>query len=336
MSVRDLLRRVLRRVLPAPVRRAMGLALELRLRYRWHLGRVNRAYSTHYRDCRRRYAADGHVAGSSCGEVGVRVLHDGHAPQMVPWPSSYAALVARLSRDARERLSRTAGSHLHPPPVELAERTADTPAVQGGKVLIQKLYDPLDMDGLELLCEALLPILERDVYGSYIHVDKVYVSRTYTTDVRDGGSFQWHFDKHPRESLKLLIYLSDVTAACAPFTYLAREDGAAVRGRPSMTGRAVCREEEMAHWCAQGFVPRAALGPAGTCILFDDNVIHRATFASGGVRDALFLVLRPSGVARRPYVDHRWTGSLPHRDVSDDPEDIAPHLATEFSGKDYR
>jgi hypothetical protein len=82
----------------------------------------------------------------------------------------------------------------------------------------------------------------------------------------------------------------------------------------------------MAAHHAKGRRTQAVTGPRGTAVLFNDNVIHRATFATERHRDALILQLRPTRQRRLPYVDPRWTGSYQHRDFNRDPERLEPEI----------
>ena len=65
-------------------------------------------------------------------------------------------------------------------------------------------------------------------------------------------------------------------------------------------------------------------GPAGTMIIFDDNIIHRGTLALEAHRDVLVLQVRPAAFRAEPYVSDRWTRSFQHLDVNRDPRDVTP------------
>ena len=88
----------------------------------------------------------------------------------------------------------------------------------------------------------------------------------------------------------------------------------------------------MAAYEAMGCRPCAVTGPRGTLVLFNDNVIHRATLADRAHRDVVVLQLRPVDAPQRPFVDPRWTGSFQHLDFNRDPRRIEPqpwpHAAT--------
>jgi len=242
-------------------------------------------------------------------------------------PGDYEALIDRIARDIQEKLAWTAHCRMHPHIERLPPRTADVPEIGRGEVMIQKLTDPLPIDGLNELCDAIVPSLEQQVFRSPVTVDSVQVSRTHTSPGRPEGSFLWHHDEFPREILKLLIYLNDVDETTAPFTYLEGPDGLPVVGSPlPMFGYSRISAERMETYLSAGCRVRQWLGPRGTCLLFSSTIVHRATFAQRGHRDALFLTLRPTRARRTPYVDVRWTATIRHFDFSPDPEDTLPPL----------
>jgi hypothetical protein len=323
-----MLSRLARRVLPARVRAPLARIRSFPRAY-WTARRVSTEYSRQYADAQRQYRADGHVPAQgrpSLGAVGVRTLGPGAPSNLIALPPSYGELVGRIQRNLSERLSWSANSWFHPPPAQLAARTDDVEEVRRGDVIIIKLRDHLNIDGLEDLCAELIPEVERAIFGSYVLVDKVYVYRTLVSRRRDQGSWLWHFDQHPLEVLKLMIYLTDVGEDTAPFTYLsAGGTGDAVMGtRHPLYSRSRIPASVMEAHIAKGCRVRPVTGPCGTAVVFNDNVIHRATFAERRHRDVIVLQLRPATERRLPYVHPAWTGSWQHRDFNADPRQVEP------------
>ena len=317
-----------KRLLPAGLRGRLNEILAPVRSYRL-ARRVCRAYSDHHTKAQARYRADGHSSGPlpSLQHVGVRVL-TGDSSSAIALPPDYDDLVGRMQRDLAERLAWSRNSTFYPCPPYLADRTEDIEEVKRGEVLTLALKQHLDIDGLESLCERILPEVERAIYGSYVLVDKVYVLRTMAGRHRDQSSWLWHYDEHPVEILKLMIYLTDVDEHTAPFTYLSTGvPGKAVMGtNMPLYGQSRIPSSTMASYFAKGCRPQPVTGPRGTMVLFNDNIIHRATFAEGRHRDALTLQLRPCSARRRPYIGAGWTGSFPHRDFNRDPEQVEPQV----------
>lgn len=323
--------RLARTVLPSPVRTQVRRAFVSVRDYR-RARRVLRTYSRHYADVRRQYRRErpgSPVSVESLAAVGVRTVRPGAPGNIIALPPNHLDLVERLHHDVQERLSWTARCRLYPLPASAAlpERTADVAEVRQGGVLTLQLAETSALDGLEEFCAHVIPEVERAVYGAYVLVDKVYVYRTLVSRHRPAGSsWAWHYDEHPREVLKLMIYLTDVTEDAAPFTYLsARESGHAVLGsRNPLFGQSRIPAPVMEAHAAQGCRARAVTGPRGTVVLFNDNVIHRATLADRRCRDVLVLQLRPTCPPRRPFIDPRWTGSFQHLDFNRDPNQVEP------------
>ena len=122
-----------------------------------------------------------------------------------------------------------------------------------------------------------------------------------------------------------MIYLTDVDAETGPFEY-GREGKTQrpIMGGPvaPLYGDSRIPEKALKDYLARGFEPYRVIGPRGTMILFDDNVLHRATVPSRGYRDVLMFQIRPSTSRRRPCVDPRWTGSFQHAPFNADPTDV--------------
>jgi hypothetical protein len=333
MSVATRIRGVLGPLLPAPIRLCLRHSVAGRPVQFFRTRSRAAAYARHHARCRRSFAPRGPktalvlrdfrwvipaLAGAATAGTGVRL------------PPDYDGLIERIARDVDEKLSWTAHGRLHPPVDPLPPRTDDKPEVRRGDVIIQKLANPLPIDGLNALCDGLLPSIGAEVFESHVTVDTIQVHRTYASSRPAGGSFLWHHDEFPREILKLLIYLTDVDADTAPFTYLEGPDGRPVLGsRTPLFAASRISRERMDGFLAGGCRVRQLTGPRGTCVLFSPVIVHRATIAARGHRDALFLRLRPSPVRRTPYVDERWTGTLRHADYSPDPrQDLPPPAGT--------
>lgn len=287
-------------------------------------------YSRHYRRARAAYRALHDRAETVCdiGQIGVRVISPA-APGSFILPPDYQTLVSRVAEQAEVLLGQTDKCAFFPPADggALPARTHDVREVRDGKVMAIQLLDPLSVPGIAQLSEPLVREFERRIYGSFVIVDKVYVYRSPVCRAAPAKSWLWHFDNHPREMLKVMVYLTDVDAGTAPFEYLEDASGRAVYGAPLAPafGNSRVAESTVREHLDRGCACRRVTGPRGTIILFDDNVIHRATLAAAAHRDVLVLQVRPAAFAADPHIDPRWTGSFRHRAFNRDPADLAPH-----------
>jgi len=244
--------------------------------------------------------------------------------------SGHAEVIEHIARQAARLLETPSTCRFVPPlpsPIAAAT-TSEIEAVRRGEVLAVQVRDPLAIDGLNTLAEPLTCELERTVYRSFALVDKVYVYRSIVSAQAPRGSWLWHYDNHPPEIVKALIYLTDVDESSAPFEYLRDRDGGAVVGAPITPrfGHGRVSDDIVDQVLAAGGRRCIVTGPRGTTILFDDNVLHRATVATGRHRDVLTFQVRPWLFQVEPRIDRRWTGSFPHWDIQDDPWVLAPRL----------
>jgi hypothetical protein len=291
-------------------------------------------YTWHYQRARRIFRHGGFTAApavKSVREVGVRVISSGGKDGLIELPDNYPELVDRVSESAKRRLDRSQDCSFFPalPEQPLPERTEDIPAVRNGEVIMMRLKDPFAVDGLEELCFPIMQELERKVYGAHVMADKVYVYRSPVSRQTPRGSWLWHFDNHPYEVLKVMIYLSDVGEHSAPFEYLRSPGpGGSVAGSPiaPLYGHSRIPRKAFARHLEKGVVRQKVTGPKGTLILFDNDVIHRGNLAAQASRDVLIFQVRPAAARLRPYVDPRWTGSFQHADFNLDPGDVNPSI----------
>lgn len=187
------------------------------------------------------------------------------------------------------------------------------------------------------LIALLKPQLERDVFGSYVHVDNVKVYRSFVTNENSTSSWLWHIDNAPKEQIKILIYLTDVEGdGDGQFEFIT--DGKSTEGIKIPTGRvsyddwvdpweggkAKFSAEDafgnLHHWAGTDRVPPSIVnsllsnikfqsefakgvggcklgkvtGKRGKLLLFDNNIIHRATTCRKKHRDVVVFQFKPS------------------------------------------
>lgn len=262
---------------------------------------ILRRYSSHYARARRAYDRRATNATAGPRAVGVRLL-----------PSADPVRVAQVAANVAAACERSSSRRFFPS--EISPITIE-------------LGDPFVLEGLHELCDPLLTGLEASVYGSYTIADKVYVYRTLVSTARPQKSWLWHFDNHPRELLKLMVYLTDVEDGNAPFEYLRhRATGAPLYGSPIAPtfGTSRVSGEQVEAVLRDGWERRRITGPRGTMILFDDNVVHRATMATTGHRDVVVFQVRPVPFRVANHIDARWTGTFGDRQFPLDPNELQP------------
>ncbi len=318
----------LRRFAEPPLRAAYHVAREVVLYPRAQ--RILRAYEAHYQEARRVYASKGHTMKQALTQVLVRAFSADKPDALLTLPDRYGPCVERIRRYAQAQLERSACCWLFPKPPTgpFPEAVRDIPAVREGAVIAVQLKDWLSVEGLDELCDIVLPQLEANVYGTHLIVDKVYVYRNLVSRAKEQVSWTWHYDNHPPGITKLMVYLTDVTEQTGPFEYLrsARTKEALYRTPTPLSGYGRISPSRLQRYLAEGYESCRVTGPCGTLLFFDENVVHKANVAKSGVRDAVVLQIRPATFRPERYIDSRWTGSFQHRDFNADPYDTVPRL----------
>lgn len=306
-------------------RRSRESAFVLRAKY------ILYRYTAHYRRAQRAYRDAGHRHVDprvSLDDVGVRVIAPRADDGLITLPPAYAGIVERVAGSVAAAFERSANCHFFPkPPGTVPERTRDIPALAKGEVITLQLLDPFAIDGLHDLCEPILRELERTLYGSFVIADKVYIYRNLVSDQRPRTSWRWHFDNHPREILKVMVYLTDVAHDTAPFQYLReRSSGAPLAGAPLAPmsgGDSRVPDEDVDRRLAGNWTCHSVTGARGTIVVFDNNIVHRGTMAKAAHRDVVVFQVRPATFHAARPIDAQWTGTFRHWDFNLDPNVLA-------------
>ena len=295
--------------------------------------RISWRYTAHYRSAKRAFQRERPQVAPVHGPyaVGVTVIGSNDAATALSLPSSHAASVRRVAAAANGALADVRQCRFVPA-LSTPSATVDTAALDDvvqRRIIAIQVCDPLQLDGLHELGEPLLQQLEDRVFGCHLIADKVYVYRSPISRQQPRASWLWHFDNHPREVLKVMVYLSDVDdEGAAPFEYLRGCDGRPLYGSPlaPMHHHSRITPEFVEQSLAAGATRQAVIGASGTTIVFDDNVIHRGTIARTRARDVVVFQVRPVAFRAWPRIDRRWTGSFLHHNINRDPADVRPHL----------
>ncbi|HYE84802.1 MAG TPA: hypothetical protein VEA16_00500, partial [Vicinamibacterales bacterium] len=136
----------------------------------WRAHRILRRYSTHYEEARRLYRAhqSGTVAPRGLADLGVCVLGEAGSPPL-QLPDNFSAIVDMAAASVSRALDDGSPCEYFPP-VPASQSPAE--AVQRGDVISIAVRDPFVLDGIRPMASALVPQIERHIYGSYVIVDK--------------------------------------------------------------------------------------------------------------------------------------------------------------------
>jgi phytanoyl-CoA dioxygenase PhyH len=149
----------------------------------------------------------------------------------------------------------------------------------------------------ELMAPAVEQVLER-AFGSFFKIHYIELYRIHATKLAPRRSWLWHSDNHPGAVLKIMIYLTPSDARTG-----------ALRAMPWRVTRGLYRrgfrDRTKADAFTEDFQNEANhvvfSGDAGTVLVFDHNVIHKATAPEHGHRDCVVFQVVPSLV---PWREH--------------------------------
>ena len=239
---------------------------------------------------------------------------------LLQFPENYSNVIDSLSKAMADKVE------------DPSEHYRD-PSASGYDIAVQ-IRNIYDIPVLEEIAQMLLPQLEKKVFGSYIHCSAIHAYRNIQTDSPEVSSWLWHYDNNPKEAVKLLVYLTDVSEDTAPFELLTSPQGGAVKMSTSRTGpnhwgppyihNSRIPKDMMENFQSQGFENNKVVGPKGTTLFFDNNIIHKANIPTEGYRDVIIYNIRPTMNKMKKYVSKETTGSWTHKSPIMDPELLTP------------
>jgi len=235
-------------------------------------------------------------------------------------PSNYLKLIDSLASKTSNALEN---------PEENCYFQKNTP--QNLRDLAHYLKNPFELSETHDIANIILPQIETSIFGSYVHVMLAVIKRhNVVENAKKESSWIWHYDNHPNEVIKIMIYLNDVDENGAPLEYLVDAENNSVKVQPSRTGPenwfgkpkwpdSRVPDSLLKEYLEKGCKTKKITGPKGTIVIFSQNVLHRANIATSNPRDTLLYQLKPSETKLRPYVNPKWTGSFQHRASLVDP-----------------
>lgn len=141
---------------------------------------------------------------------------------------------------------------------------------------------------VDLLTPNLVRLVEQ-YFGSYMKIYYATIYRSHPTDQVPRVSWLWHSDIVPSQILKIMVYLTDT-----------KKDNGALRVIPWERTVLLKRRGFRDRNEADGFLSEleeghsAIEGKAGTVVIFNPNVIHKATIPLEGYRDVVVFMVLPS------------------------------------------
>lgn len=203
----------------------------------------------------------------------------------------------------------------------------DVPGQNSSLQPLCRYKNPWEIPGIEKLANILIPYVEKSIFNCNLYTMATYVYKTKPGiyDPKSVGSLLWHIDNHPKEVVKVMVYLNDVDSATGPFEILDKQGS----GYKFPTTRVSCNEwsssqsrfsnSQVDSFHSQGYSSKKLTGARGTVIIFDNNIVHRATFCDERERSVITFMVKPIDRKVRPYISEKYTGTNYHKDVFQEP-----------------
>ncbi|MAK54348.1 MAG: hypothetical protein CML17_00605 [Pusillimonas sp.] len=196
----------------------------------------------------------------------------------------------------------------------------DNQPQQGLMLKSQNIWEYKDL--LTSVANYLVPFLEQERYGCHLYVDKVYIYRTLKINKRE-SSYLWHYDNNPKEIVKNIVYLNDVTEDNSPFEYLGRNK-IGIAMEPSRKGptqwnsapnNSRIDKKQLYELHKKGYSGVKVIGQKGKVVSFNNDCIHRANPIKMGYRDVLNMRVKPTLKKPPEYLSKSFTTGFEHSGV---------------------
>ena len=274
-------------------------------------------YAEYYKLCR-----EGHNTSNQkldLYDLKMHVCRPGEKSELFTFPENYSELIESLSQKVDAKVN------------DKSQHYRD-PSASGYDIAIQ-IKEIWDLPELNEIADHILPCLEQTVFGSHIHCSAIHIYRNIPTDAPKISSWLWHYDNNPKEAVKLLLYLTDVMEDTGPFELL-EQDGDYVKMETSRTGhnhwlppyvpQSRIPKHMINNLIMQGYEKTKIVGPKGTALFFDNNIIHKANIPTNSYRDVAIFNIKPTLNKFSSYVSKKYTGSWGHKSPIMDPAQITP------------
>tara|TARA_R100000664_G_C2741933_1_gene130262 strand:+ start:710 stop:1534 length:825 start_codon:yes stop_codon:yes gene_type:complete len=253
-------------------------------------------YSQHYDLCRQEYKKDDYIGSHTYNNV-----HDLRMDQTfldgIIDDKKYASLVKNIAEKTSYKFDNNIG------------------------VFQSNLYDLIkdtnDIAEIQELADYIMPLIEQEIFHSYLKVEFVQVYRN-RHDSEELTSFLWHYDDSPAEFLKFAIYLNDVNENSGCLQYLTSKTNEiykypSSRGGPYMRSQGKVYPSSrippdvVENTIKEGGKINNLVGSIGTYAIFTPNISHRGTkpHKNAVPRDCIMFLIRPSLKKQKTYINKR-------------------------------
>lgn len=173
--------------------------------------------------------------------------------------------------------------------------------------------NPLSFPEVTDIIEEMYENISINIFNCNFTTNKISLYKSIHCDSENvDNTWKWHWDNNPRPHMKLFIYLTDVEENTAPLAYLRNNSGSVIKMETSKISpnsqlppkykNSRFPNHKLEEHMASGFYSNKVCGPAGTYIIFDPNIVHKATIpAIDKSRLALVYHMHPIAKNKKFY-----------------------------------
>jgi hypothetical protein len=194
---------------------------------------------------------------------------------------------------------------------------------QNGQVILSRLKKNIIINNKNIinnLYKKLLPSVEEKIYNSKIKVVDINAYKSCINNLKECySSWLWHFDNHPNEMIKIMVYLTDVNEESSPMEIILDENDNPIKlvsdrlfkndfkketrqfFNNQYNGNRIS-DKDISELKNMGYKTKKIYGKKGTIILFSENIIHRATYPKTKERNVINTVISPT-LKDQNYID---------------------------------
>ena len=233
--------------------------------------RTNLAFLRHWRRCRRMYVGATPAGGPfSIGQAARELKQTGFT---IVRPPDDTTVVRSLTAQVQTLVDEG--------------KVTVTPGIEEWMVQVSYAFERVS--GLARLVTPDVVATLEATYGCHFKIYSAEAYRLVPSDSPPDVSSLWHTDNYPPGLLKAMVYLTDCD-----------RDSGALRVHPLPTTRRLLRRGFMNRYDAERYSSilernwTALEGSAGTVVLWNSNIVHKATSPAAGIRDAVAMKFLPS------------------------------------------
>ena len=178
-----------------------------------------------------------------------------------------------------------------------------------------KIFNILDCKPVIQIGNHFAKELSKKLYNTEVVVDIVHTYKSINRKTNfKKSSWLWHYDNASPGQIKIMIYLNDVSNNNGCFQVMTNNDKCYLyqssKVSPNLDQGAKTRitSEFINYLNANGYKPYDIVGPAGTFIVFNQNILHRATVPTKSPeREVIIFNFRPYYKPVNFHIDKNFT-----------------------------